>query len=171
MKSMGDIYERPVELSNLLICMKGLGRQYKVNPNEFKDLLGIGEKECFDYLEYFSICSILHYIDDDVLYLNMKEDIVLAIQGLISGRNDIQKDTETYMLFLDMMTCPYLTVKHKRKIYKTYVEKSTGKKRFENAIVDSEIDTLKNNVIFFNWSGDADLEHVLYKKELRTAYE
>jgi len=171
MKSMGNIHDKPVELSNLLICMKGLGEQYKLNPDEFKDLLGVGGDECFENLEYFSICSILHYIDDDVLYLKMKEDIVLAVQGLISGRNDIKKDTETFMLLLDMITCPYLTVKHKRKIYKAYVEATTGKKRFVNAMVDSEIDCLKNNIIFFNWSGDADLEHVLYKKELRTAYE
>lgn len=91
MKSMGNIHERPVELSNLLICMKGLGEQYKLNPDEFKDLLGISENECFYDLEYFSICSMLHYIGDDVLYLKMKEDIVLAIQSLISGRNDIKK--------------------------------------------------------------------------------
>ncbi|MCT9876654.1 RNA-directed DNA polymerase, partial [Escherichia coli] len=142
-KSMGDIYERPVELSNLLICMKGLGDQYKLNPDEFMDILGINDQECFDGLEYFSICSILHYIDNDARYSNMKESIVLAVQELIFKRNDIKRDTETFMLFIDMMTCPYLTIKHKRKIYKAYVEKNTGKKTFVNETVDLDIKSLQ----------------------------
>ncbi|ROH80219.1 antiviral reverse transcriptase Drt3b [Lonsdalea populi] len=170
LKNMGDITERPVELSNLLICMNALGDKYKLNPNELKDALGLDECS-IKKMEYFSICSSLYYIGNDPRFDDMKNSIISAIVEIVSVRNDLKKDAEMYMMFIDLMTCPYLTIKQKRKVYKIYVEKTTEKKRFINKEVDSDIEFWGSDTVFFNWLGDADLEHVLYKKELRTPYE
>lgn len=170
-KNMDHINDRPVELSNLLICMKGLGEQYKLNPDEFRYVLGINDESYFESLEYFSICSIIHYMDNDLRYDDIKNSLVSAVQKLFCERSDLKNDAETFMLFIDMMTCPYINMGHKRKIYKKYIQASTNRKTFVNTDVDSDIAALNDNIVFFNWLGDSDLEHVLYKKELRTSYE
>ncbi|HHH2235425.1 TPA: hypothetical protein ACPY5O_004248, partial [Yersinia enterocolitica] len=82
---------------------------------------------------------------------------------------DLTGDSENCHLFLDILSCPYISMEVKEKIYTFYLDKyETDQNRTENEIED-DISVLGSIYWFTKWS-DLDLVRIIEKKELKYTY-
>lgn len=109
-----------VETLYLLIALKELGREYRLEENVLCKYYGLNLKEltCKYNLNYFSIIVLLFLIENKQRYSNTKRIIkkhILEKFESISMENRT-KSTETILLLFDLLTCPYLDRMFKNKL-------------------------------------------------------
>jgi len=171
-KSLGEIKNRQVEFSNLLICLNSLGEQFKLSS---QNLLSIINKDQATFnLDYFCICSLIFYIKNDRGYSHIKKEILARVKIKFALSPDLKIDSEASLLIMDLICCPYLDEKEKRSLVKEYLSKAKIK-NIRTSQTNEEIRKLVEHYncvqFFFDWNGEANLEEILYKKELRSPYE
>ncbi|MCU4158349.1 hypothetical protein J1N10_20415, partial [Carboxylicivirga sp. A043] len=109
--------ETPIETLYLLIALSQLGREYRLSLSVLCDFLNIrkenGVYKLPDKLNYFTITVILFYIKDIKAYIPIKELIKKQIIYWFEKLEDKywNKDTESLLLLLDVLACPYLNEK------------------------------------------------------------
>ena len=160
-----------IESLNLLLVKKDLGKKYQLSEKRLRKILNLEEiKE----LNYFQIISILYYIEDNEKYSSLKKDIVEYIIKLFknkvklmgTNKGDIFKETEFTLLFLDILSCPYILERDKKKLVTPFLGKNpTNTKKMEI------INYCMRYTWFTNWSDKISMESLLNKKELKVGYE
>lgn len=113
-----------VETLYLLIALKELGREYRLDEYLLGDHYGINitEERCNNYLNYFSIVVLLFYIEDKIRYKKTKAIIKNHIINLyqdVSNENRL-KNTELSLMFFDLISCPFLDNEFKNKLFSFY---------------------------------------------------
>ena len=115
---------------------------------------------------YFSMVSCLFYIQDHPQFSELKDKIVKEIGGRLANASAIQTDSETAHLFLDAISCPFISNEKRnwwlRSALKNFGDETT--KAEAQKFLDSQIS---------GWSScwhQVDLLNVLEKKELKSAY-
>lgn len=123
-----------IETLYLLIALKDLGREYRLDENILCSYIGIDliKQKCDFKLHYFSITAILFYIGNKVRYKKTKkvlEKYVLEKVSSISVENRT-KDAELILLFFDLICCPYLERDFKNKLFELFeIDGSKGRLR------------------------------------------
>jgi len=153
-----------VEILNLLIAIKNLGDDYLLSNKKIKEVFKIKVKDDYKNLNYFQIITLIYYIGNNNIYQDIKRDVVKAILYKFNNEKDHFIKTELFMLFFDIINCPYVDEDSKIKIMKS-----------TNYIIDinekKEIEKISENEIWFmNWSSDINLERVLKRKEWLSPY-
>lgn len=144
-----------LEILNLLLVVSSFGNDYLTMDNEkLKQILHINEETEFTY---FQIIILIYFIKNESKYTDLKKMIISIIQEKLSKLN-FQK-SENFLLFFDMLSCPYLTIQEKRSLLPDSI---TNKNDIINDIKDYQW--------FCNWS-EINIKRLLYKKELKLAYE
>ncbi|HHR5876692.1 TPA: antiviral reverse transcriptase Drt3b [Providencia alcalifaciens] len=170
MKSLGKIKDRQVELSNLLICLNALGDEYKLSSNALSSILKSNNEKNLE-IDYFCICSLLFYIKADNRYSGLKKDIIQRIKDKLTYTPDVKNDSESVLLIIDSICCPFIDEKEKRVLVREYFKLAKLKNSHTNDDLNIILSSFNNIKFFFDWKGEANLEEILYKKELRSPYE
>lgn len=113
-----------VETLYLLIALKELGREYKIDEKVLCDYFNINskEKKCNSNLNYLSIVVLLFYIENKVRYNELKDVIKTHIKERfkeVRGENR-GKTTELTLLLFDLLVCPYLDMGYKKSLLALY---------------------------------------------------
>ena len=159
-----------LESLNLLLVKKDLGEKYQLSEKRLRKILNLEEiKE----LNYFQIISILYYIGDNIKYSSFQKDIVEYVINLFAkkikllGANKeyIFKETEFTLLFLDILSCPYIMLREKKQLVGLFFQQNSDKMEI------IEYCNKKKITWFTSWSDDISMESLLNKKELKVGYE
>lgn len=85
----------------------------------------------------------------------------------------LPQDTEAYLLFLDMLACPWVDAAFRARIANNYVGSKYPAIK-NTATIGSKVKAIvsfaKKRTWFFDWRSERHLEALLMKKELRTPY-
>lgn len=120
-----------IETLYLLISLKELGREYRLEESTLAYYMGIDltKKKCTFPLHYFSITVTLFYIGNKVRYKVIKQilkNYLISKFENISVKNRTQ-NTELVMLFFDLLSCPYLDKAFKNRLFPLFgVDSSKG---------------------------------------------
>ncbi len=119
-------------------------------------------------LDYFEIMILLHYLEGKSEYQKLIEQIEKGIIEKIKREDNFFIKSENTLLFLDLISCPYLDTKTKRSIMR---ESKYAQNNASNTDVDILIKEIANfEKWFMNWESKIDLERILKKKEWGSTY-
>ena len=151
-----------VEMQNLFLCVSDMW-EYKLPESTLMRIYGIDLRGTLDY---FQICNLLYLCSDDLKYGVLKLSVFeIAKAKIVSkdiGKNKI--DTEKTFLYLDLITCPFLTDKQKKEIIVAF----NGTVKNSNKLLT---EAKKIGRWFFDWNKDHKLSDFILKKNYYTTYE
>lgn len=160
--------ETNIETLNLLIALKKLGDSYLLSEKRIKDLFCIENNNDLSKLNYFHLITLMYYIECKDNFNNFRADIENSVIERFEKDEDPFSKAELTLLFFDIICCPFVSEKSKRKLIRTskYCEKKAS-----NTDIDKIInDISKYKKWFMDWDIDIDLERVLKKKEWGSSY-
>lgn len=152
---------REVETLYLVLSLKKLGREYRVDERTLKRYFGLdSESTSAIEMSHFSITVLLLYVRNITKYQ--------ALKGIVEGRiiDKFKKrkayanhDAEIMMIYLDLVTCPYISGDLKAEIDSIF------------NVSQAEREAIKdlNPYWFTNWE-NFDLSLELDKKRARQVY-
>lgn len=156
-----------VESLYLLISLSQIGREYWLPVSVLLRHFLIKEVETESYvrpsgfMNHFSITVLLSYIKDKVRYAKLKafveEHIIAKLEYTMAH---CPNDTETLILLLDLLACPYISAATKEKIGQVF-----GLDAAALASVQSS-----NDHWFTTWGDKFDLGKELEAKRSREVY-
>lgn len=166
-----DFSSLPHEFLNLLILHKELGESYKFSSDvlfSFIDQRLISEKSI--ELDYFSTMSMIYYIEDDNQYSEFRNKIELGLLSKFRSQERPLKHAELFLMFVDSMSCPYVSNSTKsslmEEMQKKHMDKNI-KKEEKPKIAKALKEKLKNDSWFFSWDNQKSIYYHLAKKELK----
>lgn len=153
--------EKISEFLDIVLFLNELGDNFKVEEDRLKKIFKIETRKSL--LSYFEIVVLLSYIKKDSSYDRIRETVLESCSKKLSSKNSL-KETENFLLFFDLISCPYLEPDEKEEILKRVGIVSNEKE------VILFIETDKK--WFFDWEKqeNLDLESVLEIKEARLGY-
>ena len=151
-----------LELINILLALRELGDRHLLPLTVIKSLFGSERK-----LSYFDVISCLFYIRREARYKTVRIKVHKAIDQKLAHLNDLKMDSEKAHLFLDLLSCPYVHNRSKRKWISKF-RRAMSLPPLSKSEVTSFLASSKPSW-FVNWD-DLDLLNSLEKKELKRAY-
>jgi len=135
-----------LEILYLLTVIKELDKDFKLPVNTLEEFIGCentndGYNIKNVYLNYFSITVILYYLGGSERYVTLTEMIIKYTENYIKliPAEKRSKSSELTHLILDLLVCPYIDEKDKKKLFNLF-------KGASNNELDSEVEKL---LIFF----------------------
>ncbi|MED5606657.1 antiviral reverse transcriptase Drt3b [Pseudomonas sp. JH-2] len=161
-----------IEVLNLLIALRWLGERHILDDDFIHFLFDLkqgetGKIEFNGTPDYFEIMLLIAYIGGISRHTNIITCAIEEIQSRFTP-NDWQESSELCCIFLDTMSCPYISTLDKTKLCKTVLRKITDKDITARSSKLLELTSSRN--WFFDWELQGDLATQLRKKELRSAY-
>ena len=156
---------RELESLYLLIVLSSLGREYWLEESTLMRYLDIDvdRSGCFDRssdMNHFSITVCLFYMRDKVRYNKLRHFIEEhVVKKVMARKSGCHKDAETLILFLDILTCPYVKDETKAKLASAF------------DLSDSELESVKAaNPLWFTCWENFNLGRELDAKRSRDVY-
>lgn len=152
---------KEIETLYLVLALKKLGRQYRVDSRTLARYFGISPENTTSVrLNHFSITVLLLYIRNISKYQELKVETERQIIEKFKQRKVYaQNDAELIMIYLDLITCPYVSDGTKNQIDAV----------FNVSPVQREVIRDINPYWFTNWR-NFDLSLELDKKRARQVY-
>lgn len=144
----------PIESLDIIWILDKLGDNYTIPQERLENLLQATPS-------YFEIVVVLSYIKNKNEYKGLKEKILEKIEQKIKSTDNIFTHTETFIMFFDIMKCPYIEDSYKRKIL-DIIGITENKKDIINFIT--------SNNWFFGWNEEINLKNLFEIKELQNVY-
>lgn len=152
-----------IEKINVILSTTFFGDNYLVNKQYFN---GILPKK---HLDYFSVISLLFYFRNRSEYKDLKNEIERRIKDVLCKEMNLLQSSENAHLFLDIMSCPFVSKKTRKEIYKKYLIKFEDKLMRSDTEVENDLRQLLTTFWFVNWES-LDLVKMIEKKELKESY-
>jgi len=156
---------REVETLYLILALKKLGRNYRIELSTLANYFGFKKNDTGEYeaslpLSMFSTTVLLLLLRNTKRYSKLKAGLEAHIVSSISLRSVYaHKDAEMLMLYLDLITCPYVSEATKLKIDAVFGLSATKRLSIHAT----------NSYWFTNWEA-FDLTLELDKKRARQVY-
>lgn len=160
-----------VEVLYLLIVLRELGKNYRINQTQLAKYFNCLDRETGEIviregrvINYFSIVVILFYIKDIKLYQKLKDELKIYIINFI-GEIDADKrksNTETNLLIMDLLVCPYLDDDFKVQLLKLY--------SVPDALISNILNFKRNQKYWFVKWENFDLSKELNSKNSEEVY-
>lgn len=152
-----------LEKINVVLAISELSQPTKLRSEQLKSLFS---NEVAN--DYFTIVSGLYYVKDISNYKEVKNALLSKASQKLSDLSDICMSSEKSYLLLDLLSCPYVPDKKKRKwIKRTFTSLKASQPS------NAEVGSFLSNAIYFqsyiNWK-DLDLLNSLERKELNVTY-
>lgn len=148
-----------IERLNILLTYCEISESEIEHDSVKKYLFGINGDE----YNYFSLIVALFIFKDKDCYNSLRIQVIDKVKEKIS-QNPIKTYSETFHLYLDCMSCPYLTEDEKIEITKVVLPEQN---RNDNA--QKVVSGLEKHNWFVDWK-NIDFVRYLRKKQLRNAY-
>lgn len=152
-----------LEFINILIATRELGDEYLIPESVIE---GIFPK--MKDLSYFSVTSCLFYIKNAEGFDNIRNNLNAYLNKQFEDLSDIATCSEKVHLLLDVLSCPYIPLKFRKKWLKA-LGRRIGVPSMSPVEINNNLDSLTKGYWQINWS-DVDLLNSLEKKELKRAY-
>ncbi len=144
---------------DLFIILKELGDNFLLPKERIANFIN----KFKDKFNYFEIVVFLDYIADNLIYKEEKETILEIIHQQLSlnqsesngntkDKSSILSHTDKFMLFFDLLACPYLDEKTQKDILKHVYDKEDNYKNIIQSIRYNDIDKTRLNVWFYKWA-------------------
>lgn len=117
---------------------------------------------------YFEIVSCLYIIKNNKVYNSLKTRVVDVINRKLMSSEDILDYTEKAMLFMDVMSCPYIDLKCK-KVWLRSILRNLQEATPNNQEIENFINYSISHPWFVDWQ-NVDLLNFLEKKQLKKSY-
>jgi len=101
-------------------------------------------------------------------YSSLHSFIIENIKNKLQAFPEVKKSSEAMHLYMDSMSCPYISYNEKKAITKIVVEKFVSPNR-QHIIIKEYVDFFSQYYWFVNWS-ERDILSKLFRKQLRRAY-
>lgn len=129
-----------VETLYLLITLKELGSEYRINENLLSQYFGIdlNKKVINRNLNYFSITVLLFYVENKKRYRPIK---LILRKHILSKFKEVSfenrgKSSELTLMLLDLISCPFLERKFKNELFSLYGLKGQKDGLLKSAIIE-----------------------------------
>lgn len=152
-----------IEKVNLILAATFFGDNYLINTSFFN---GIMHKK---KLDYFTIISLLFYFRNRNSFQELKGIVEGKIVDLLCSDMDLLQSSEKAHLFLDVMSCPFVSIKTRRLIYKKYLKCFEPKKLRTHSEIENDLASLLKFYWFVKWD-ELNLLKMIEKKELKESY-
>ncbi|MDC5087534.1 RNA-directed DNA polymerase, partial [Acinetobacter baumannii] len=152
-----------LEFINILIATRELGSQYLI-PESIIEGIFPKTKD----LSYFSVTSCLFYIREAEGFDNIRNSLNTYLSKQFENLSDIATCSEKLHLLLDVLSCPYIAIKLRKKWLKALARR-IGVSTMSEVEINKNLASLAQGYWQINWS-DVDLLNSLEKKELKRAY-
>ncbi len=154
-----------VERLNILLTLNDIGEYYLPDQEELKNHI-FGEND--SNIDYFSLITGLFVVENKGSYSNLKKFIVENIKERLRILPEAKKSSEAMHLYMDSMSCPYITEGDKNEITKVIIGSFVSQHR-QHTIIKEYVEFFGKNYWFVNW-GEMDVLSKLFRKRLRRAY-
>lgn len=150
-----------IETSYLLIILRELGKNYYLSKDFLSEYFSIGKKGKKQYpLNYLSIMTLLFYIQNKLIYNDIKNYIIRLIEDRLSPKHFNKISCEDILMLFDTISCPYIRPDQKHKILENLGCPQTTIKKI-----------LKHNKNWFiSWGKDFNLKKALNAKKSNEVY-
>ncbi len=161
-----------IETLYLLIVLQELGKEYSLDQEVLRDYFNLNNKKNWEEvdLEYFSIIVLLFYIKNKNRYEDIKKQLRVIILKKFKKFNvtDRHKRSELVLLFLDLISCPYLDKPFKKELLKL---RGIDKDQSQNEIINwgQKGKEKENRYWFVKWK-EFNLEKELDAKKGKEVY-
>ncbi len=146
-----------IEFLDIIWVIDELGEKYILSGKRLMDII----QEDYNKLTYFELMVLLSYVKANNNYNVIRKRILDRIRELFDNTTDIFEKADTFMLFFDVIKCPYIT-----KDYKKEILSSAGLTNNKEAIIGF----IENRKWFFGWDEKLTLKKLFEIKELQNAY-
>lgn len=151
-----------IERLNLILSTSEFGDCFRLPASYFDEIIKTPEE-----VNYFEIVSLLYYFRNHDEYIEIKNELIkLAISKLPSFKK-IESDSELTHLFLDLISCPYISIKNRKNLLSLVYEKK------QTPITDQDlslyISSLDNIYWFVNWK-NLNIKQLIERNELKLQY-
>lgn len=165
----------PVEIQNILCAL----RPFEFDGKYFREQI---DKSAAGNNSYFGIVVSIFVLGADDQNALLIERLLKAAENKILSDVDIGSSSETAHLFFDLLSCPFIKVASRRKLFRNV---ASGYNRLRQSrpviggqsipsMTNSEIDQLvvymQNNPWFVDW-GEINLLRLIERKRLKAGYE
>lgn len=166
-----DIYRKQknlnttnIEILNIFIALRCLnGEHYLISEDRIRKIFKLNDHASFMTLDYFQIVTLLYYINNLTQYATLRQEIEDTVCDRFENAEDPFTESELTMLFLDVMTCPFVSIKTKKKIVQ--------KTKYATTNLDVIVQNLSSvGRWFMDWNIEIDLERVIKRKEFGSSY-
>lgn len=153
----------PIEVLNILIASFELGADNSVTERRLlENVIDV------EHLEYFSIVSCLYYIKDRSDFSTLRSKIEQKIENILADCSNVRRSTHDSYLALDALSCPYLSIRLRRKILSD-IRKVYSLPIRDNRGLDADLQEHEESPWFVQWTS-LDLINMIRKKELSAVY-
>ncbi len=180
-----DKNNEQIEFLNLIILLKEIKPTVTLPLKLLSNLYNNIKRNGFT--DYFLITSLLFYIENDIELKELKKTIVenaIEYFNQDRGAEIIESETAPYLLFMDLLSCPYIEKRDKDNLVRLVrentmklVRENTKEKTAGNSRIfalkdfsnDFFIQNVSNKTWFTNWN-EPDLLNLLEKKRKQVVY-
>lgn len=164
-----------VEIYNLLIALKVTDPKGVPGPQRLFSLTnptsnGEISKSHFHNYTYFDFVTMLFLSGgshDHQPFVRVMEE---SLTDRFSAAGDFRKDTQLTLLFIDILSCPYIERPTKQAIVRSAFERVLRRTAVPDTEVNEVINFVAENLRFFDWGASVQIEKLLLKKQLNPAY-
>lgn len=169
--SIRDSGQMNLDALNILITWHRVLPHSKIDKNRLAMIWGRSKasdvsEEDWKRMNYFQIATLLYIIENKAEFLDWKVKVIKHIKELFKNPK-WPKCADTVCLYLDVLTCPYLSEDDKAGIM-------TASKNFEDTLTaKTELQNMVSIGItrwFWDWDKNRDFGKVLNKKAYHPAY-
>ncbi|EGJ5954460.1 RNA-directed DNA polymerase, partial [Escherichia coli] len=151
-----------IEKMNVILATSDFGENYLMDEMQIKEALSN-----VNNYNYFFIISLLYYYKDHNVYEENRKTVECIIDEKFDASFDLEKDSELVHLFLDCMSCKYISLHFREKWYKKFLSKFSLQRQQDE--IESDLSYLLTKYWFVKWEQN-NMLNLLERKELRTAY-
>lgn len=152
-----------IEKVNLILAATFFGDNYLVSADFFH---GIVHKK---KLDYFTIISLLFYFRNRRSFQELKCIIENKIKELLSHNIDLLQSSEKAHLFLDVLSCPFVSIETRRFLYRKYLKNFEPTLNRSHQEIENDLQSLLQTYWFVKWD-ELDIVKMIEKKELKESY-
>ena len=162
-----------VERLNVLLTLSEIDRQYLPSSEIISGLVF----DTNNSNDYFNVIVALFIARDDQRHENIRATAIEQAKKILDQRYGVYSCAESLHLFLDLLSCPYISKNEKETIIKLVLTKLRSDHNLKNPPSQSKISILTTDILkfcnhrvwFVDWS-NIDLLMNLQRKLLKEAY-
>ncbi|MCE4326870.1 hypothetical protein I5127_22990, partial [Escherichia coli] len=99
----------------------------------------------------------------------LKHIVEVRIKDLLYPDMDLLQSSEKAHLFLDVMSCPFVSIETRRFLYRKYLKKYEKNVNRSHLEIESDLQSMLKTYWFVKWD-ELDLVKMIEKKELKESY-